>query len=646
MKQLSLLIITFFLFAKSGIAQINEFSKNADPQFFEKAGELGWIKIKENKKIEINSIFTTYKNKFFRESGYEMILKKTKEDNIGFTHYYYQQQYQGKNIEGGEFILHKSSVGAITGNGKLYTPQKISATANITEASALENALAVIKAKQYKWQNAFYENKIKQRKGDGGATYYPKGTMVFLYDDKVLSLRLCYRFYIQAVDVENSFCVYIDAASGGIIKKIPLTNSCSAGTFTSNWYGQQTVFTFANNPFELEDNCTPSVYQTNDATTLFNDVFTDADNNWTTDKQRSAATSLWGIRTTRDWFATVFGRNGHGNGGEDIDIYHGYTFANGNTNNANYSFDPTGDDEIRFGIGNTAFVTDDWNPIDVCAHEFTHGVDQYEGALVYEKESGALDESFADIFGEYIEFKTLGANNWGVGWHMLVNNNPGSNNPIRNFVNPLIIATGPQQPNTYLGLSWTPVTGPDPGDNWGVHINSGVQNQMFYLLTVGGSGWNNGQTCQAPANNGFPWSVSGIGIEKSIQIAYRVLTVYMGNNSTYFDARNAWVAAAVDLFGPCSFEAIQVGRAWYSVGIFPPGFADEIICGTFGNNPFNYVKSGQLFIAQNCSVNILGTGNLVKFTAGQRIVINPGFSSLNGSRFTATINSDCIFASF
>ena len=37
-------------------------------------------------------------------------------------------------------------------------------------------------------------------------------------------------------------------------------------------------------------------------------------------------------------------------------------------------------------------------PADVMAHEFTHGVTQFTAALVYQDQSGALNESISDVF--------------------------------------------------------------------------------------------------------------------------------------------------------------------------------------------------------------------------------------------------------
>ena len=41
--------------------------------------------------------------------------------------------------------------------------------------------------------------------------------------------------------------------------------------------------------------------------------------------------------------------------------------------------------------------------IDIVAHELAHGVTAYSANLIYANESGALNESFSDIFGNVIE---------------------------------------------------------------------------------------------------------------------------------------------------------------------------------------------------------------------------------------------------
>ena len=109
-------------------------------------------------------------------------------------------------------------------------------------------------------------------------------------------------------------------------------------------------------------------------------------------------------------------------------------------------------------------------------------------------------------------------------------------------------------PDTYLGTNWA--TG--PGDNGGVHTNSGVQNFWYYLLCQGGSGTN---------DNGNAYTVSGIGVSSAEKIVYRSLTTYLTPTSQYADARVGAIQAAQDLFGACAPEVIAVTNAWYAVGV-------------------------------------------------------------------------------
>ena len=122
---------------------------------------------------------------------------------------------------------------------------------------------------------------------------------------------------------------------------------------------------------------------------------------------------------------------------------------------------------------------------DVVGHELTHGVTEHESNLVYMNESGAINESLSDVFGELID-QTNGAGNdsASVKWLM------GEDLPIgaiRSMKNPKLYG----DPDRYL----SPLYYTGEGDNGGVHFNSGVNNKLCYLLTDGGSF--NGETITA-----------------------------------------------------------------------------------------------------------------------------------------------------
>lgn len=121
--------------------------------------------------------------------------------------------------------------------------------------------------------------------------------------------------------------------------------------------------------------------------------------------------------------------------------------------------------------------------LDVVAHELTHGVTEKTSNLDYRNESGAINESLSDIFGEFTELSTPAPHSaedrWkiGNGTHLGV---------IRDMRAP---AKSPDpQPETYQGPRWSPATDSDrhpAPDLGGVHINSGVGNHLAYLITDG-----------------------------------------------------------------------------------------------------------------------------------------------------------------
>ncbi|AUI69956.1 M4 family metallopeptidase [Beggiatoa leptomitoformis] len=171
---------------------------------------------------------------------------------------------------------------------------------------------------------------------------------------------------------------------------------------------------------------------------------------------------------------------------------------------------------------------------DVVGHELTHGVVEYSAGLVYEGQSGALNEAFADIFGEMTQTRTQGQPDWIIGGQEL-------GVTIRSFTNPEAY----DQPSTMSSYQTLPNT--EDGDNGGVHINSGIINHAFYLLSVGLN--------------------DAIGTEAAAKIFYRALTQYLTRNSQFTDARLAAINAAHDLYGQNAIEAQKVAEAFDAVGL-------------------------------------------------------------------------------
>jgi Zn-dependent metalloprotease len=256
----------------------------------------------------------------------------------------------------------------------------------------------------------------------------------------------------------------------------------------------------------------------------------------------------WCIEETYDFFMNEFGRNSYDNAGGQTRAYIHFGLSWPNA--------AWGTLDNRMFLGDGDGVSTNYRTyLNVVAHEFTHGVIYHNGGggLDYEGESGALNESFADIFGTAAEFyiKPQSAN-WLHGEEGALN--PGDY--VRSFIDP----HSRNQPHTY-GFNdpyWHDPT--DPFNDGGIHINSGVQNHWYYLLVEGGTAIN---------ANGDSYSVEGIGLAKALQIVYRNLTTYLTATTIpmFVDAWQGSLMSVADLYGPDSDEYKSVQNAWYAVGL-------------------------------------------------------------------------------
>jgi Zn-dependent metalloprotease len=158
--------------------------------------------------------------------------------------------------------------------------------------------------------------------------------------------------------------------------------------------------------------------------------------------------------------------------------------------------------------------------LDVAGHEMSHGVIQSTANLVYQGESGALNESFADVFGAMIDRA-----DWLIG-EDVVESSAFPSGALRSLQDP---HNGAQSGNFNAG--WQPkkyserFTGTQ--DNGGVHINSGIPNHAFYLFA----------------------DDSSVGKNRAEKVYYRALDKYITKSSQFIDARLAIVQAADDLYG-------------------------------------------------------------------------------------------------
>lgn len=597
------------------------------------SGASGWFEFKEDVRINPISIFVDYKTAFNLGIYDEMRLMSQKPDKLGYTHYKYQQYYKGIRVSGAEFIVHQNNSGRVySANGKIVSGINTDISNPALEPNALAEALKYVKSDAYYWKNEERELEIRQKNNDPSASWFPKGELVFARKQGSKSFEasqfyFCYKFDIHVENLSESKTLFIEAHNGELINSIRLNHECSAGTGTTNYNGSVSLNTQLNaSNYRLWNDCqTADIVIRNRNASTNNSGWTeylDANNAWTDVGDRSGVQAMYTMNQTRLYYSGVHSRNSFDNAGGDIVVYNNAGFFDANNNVYGTNAFASNDGNFYFGYGSSAASTaDDWNGVDVAGHEFTHFVTGNEAGLVYQDESGALNESFSDIFGEMVESYTLGINDYLIGTDI---------GAIRDMSNPNFF----NDPDTYLGTNWCDYTNPGlnctMNDFGGVHTNSGVQNFFFFLLSEGGNGTN---------DNGEAFNVSGISRFTARDIGYRALTVYLTANDEYIDSREAWLRAAFDLYGNCSNEIVQVGNAWRAVGVGSQA-ANYVnnVCGTYPALG-TYAQAISYLQVSNggCLTTITPSATTVYFHATDRVRMFPGFTAQAGSKFYAYI---------
>ncbi len=168
---------------------------------------------------------------------------------------------------------------------------------------------------------------------------------------------------------------------------------------------------------------------------------------------------------------------------------------------------------------------------DIMGHELTHGVTNFESALVYQNESGAINESLSDVFGEAVDLVNgAGTDTAATRWQIGEDSSLGV---IRDMEQP----PNNGDPDKMTSSNWTTTT----GDNGGVHTNSGVSNKAMFLLT-------DGQTFNT-------FTVSAIGLEKAVRVYYEAQINLLTSGSDYGALGNALNQACTNLVGTAGIVA-------------------------------------------------------------------------------------------
>jgi hypothetical protein len=202
--------------------------------------------------------------------------------------------------------------------------------------------------------------------------------------------------------------------------------------------------------------------------------------------------------------------------------------------------------QLVFGDGDRKVFGRFTASVDVLAHELSHAVTERTAGLVYEGQSGALNESMSDVFGACLRQRVLGQSalegDWLIGAELFL---PGvQGRALRDMAAP-----GTAYDDPALGEDPQPASMADyvetADDNGGVHLNSGIPNRAFQLAAT---------------------AIGGSSAEGAGRIWYAALTGDL-------DARASFATFAAATLAAAGEHADAVRRAWETVGVAPGGAA-------------------------------------------------------------------------
>ncbi len=475
----------------------------------------------------------------------EFSVEKQWEDDLGYTHVRMQQYFGGLEVFGGEVILHGTQGMLTRFNGTYYpTPDVIDLYPDIQEQQAVD---IVIQDVSTVTTYAEIPDEIKSFYNYEG----PETRLViYHYDRELNSERLAWHVSIRP-NVLDWYQYFVDAKTGEVINKY--NNTCTDGPATAQGVDlngvTRTIHTYLKNgkyylldasrpmfdegQSDIPDNPVGAIvtldanYSTMQNLSVY--YLTSQNNSW---DNPTAVSAHYNAGTTYEYYKNTHSRNSiDGKGGTIYSIINVNDDNGGGLDNAFWN-----GQAMFYGNGNQAFLPLA-GALDVGGHEMTHGVTQHTANLVYQNESGAINEAMSDIAGAMVD-----RDDWQLAEDIVPANSPYfPTGAMRDMSNPHNGGSSFNDPSyqpahvneMYHGSS----------DNGGVHTNSGIINYAYYKLAT------------------------AISKDKAEKVFYRALTTYMTSTSQFIDCRLAFENAAKDLYGNSSNEYNAVNDAFYSVGI-------------------------------------------------------------------------------
>ncbi|ANU25529.1 M4 family metallopeptidase [Planococcus versutus] len=457
--------------------------------------------------------------------------KNTEKDSLGMTHVSFSQSVNDVPVEGAEVVVHYSKNDELVSVTGSHFPEAVAKSIDTTPT------VSMIKAVQSAKNSVDAPDELE---------YNPTSELVvYPFDGKN---HLTYKVNVNFLgEKPGNWFVFIDAKSGEVIDQynaIMHANKIHQSVGTGVLGGQRKIHTTkvkqpkSGTVFSLSDEShegLKGIYtlDANDGEIMINNSAS-----WKDEYLRPGVDAHYNSEQVYEYFNEQHDRNSLDDNGMAIISY---VHFGENYNNAFWN-----GRQMTYGDGDGLFMVPLSAGLDVAAHEMTHGVISNSANLQYRFESGALNESFADIFGTLVD-----ADDWEIGEDIM---GPEAKEDGRVSLRSL------SDPSKYkVKVDYVPYGNgegnypshmdefydlPRSLDNGGVHINSSITNHAAYLIG------------------------EEIGKEKLGKIFYRALTIYLTPTSNFSEARKLIVQSAVDIYGEGSAEVVATANGFDSVGIY------------------------------------------------------------------------------
>ncbi|KGX92450.1 peptidase M4 [Pontibacillus halophilus JSM 076056 = DSM 19796] len=501
--------------------ELNKKPGQSVPSFIK--GEMEKQKIKSDQ--DSKSFLNQHQDTFKLDANTDLQLVEETKDDLGHTLYEYQQVVKDVPIDGAILKVHTNENDEVVAiNGDVF-PE---ATTKVTTTKAKVSAKKAIKM-AYKHAkvapNEAFNTPTTTAPFEESASGAAEKTELVVYKNGD-QYELTYLVQLQFIEpYPANWQIYINAKDGSVVDAY---NAATDAATTGYGYGTKgdykSLNTYAyNGTYYLYDTTKNmsgyiGTYTANYGNSLPGSWSVDSNNAFTSSSQGADVDAHAHAGIVYDYFLNTHNRNSYnGNGASIISTVH----YGSNYNNAFWN-----GSQMVYGDGDGSLFSPLSGSLDVVAHELAHAVTEYTANLEYRNQSGALNESFSDVFGYFVE-----PNDWDLGEDVYTPGKAGD--ALRSLSNPERYGQPAHMDDFYYTSS----------DNGGVHTNSGIPNKAAYL------------------------TIQSIGKTKAEKIYYRALNTYLSKRSDFSDARAALLQSTADLYGTGSdYNAVK--NAWDSVGVY------------------------------------------------------------------------------